>query len=532
MSKNITPNGKPRTSISTKVLLMALAPMGVLILAYFFFLRPAIGKAILDSKKDGVRQVVESAISVLATEDAKVKAGGMTKEEAQSRAKEVLQGLRYDGNNYVWIQAPGALIVMHPTKPEWNGTVQGTYKDASGQALFPALERAAGSAQGGFLGYTFAKPGQEGTFPKVGFVKNYESWGWIVGSGVYVDDVDRTIRAFNWTALGVMLGICIILSMLVSYLVKRMVRPLDDLVHDLRNSDLSRQIKVVSEDEIGEAAKAFNQYNAELRNKIEELSGYAQRVASGSNELSASAEEMSHAVQEIARVSEGLKDSGSEVSSAMQELSGNADRVARHTQESQRETKVAVSDTARSSDAGTQAVQGMGHIQTATDQIFQAVKVIQEIARQTNLLSLNAAIEAAKAGAQGKGFAVVAEEVRKLAERSRGAAKEIEELIQRTQGAVSEGVDSVKITMESLDAIRRRIEGLSERISQIGVFADGQAETSIKVTEMMSHTSQQLIQNATATTELAATVREIAHTSEDLAQVADGLRNLVGTFKL
>jgi methyl-accepting chemotaxis protein len=174
----------------------------------------------------------------------------------------------------------------------------------------------------------------------------------------------------------------------------------------------------------------------------------------------------------------------------------------------------------------------MDEIREATGQIVQAVKVIQDLARQTNLLSLNAAIEAAKAGAQGKGFAVVAEEVRKLAERSRGAAKEIEELILHTQEAVAGGVTSVQVTMESLEAIRRRIEGLSERITQIGTFADVQAETSQRVTERMAVTSQHLAQNATATTELAATVKEIAHTSEDLAQVADGLRNLVSTFKL
>jgi methyl-accepting chemotaxis protein len=311
-----------------------------------------------------------------------------------------------------------------------------------------------------------------------------------------------------------------------------MVRPLDELVRDLQTSDLSRQIKVEAEDEIGEAAKAFNEYNAGLREKILEMSGYATRVASGSNELSASAEEMSNAVEDIAKVSEGLKTSGEEVSSAMRNLSENADLVARHTQDSQRETAHAVSDTARSSEAGKGTVQGMDEIREATGQIVQAVKVIQDLARQTNLLSLNAAIEAAKAGAQGKGFAVVAEEVRKLAERSRGAAKEIEELILHTQEAVAGGVTSVQVTMESLEAIRRRIEGLSERITQIGTFADVQAETSQRVTERMAETSQHLAQNATATTELAATVKEIAHTSEDLAQVADGLRNLVSTFKL
>ena len=189
-------------------------------------------------------------------------------------------------------------------------------------------------------------------------------------------------------------------------------------------------------------------------------------------------------------------------------------------------------DTARSAEAGQGAVRGMGEIQEVTGQIVQAVRVIQDIARQTNLLSLNAAIEAAKAGAMGKGFAVVAEEVRKLAERSRSSAKEIEELIQRTQDAVSGGVDSVQTTMESLEAIRRRITDMASRIEQIGTFAGSQAETSAQVTRRMGETSQGLAQNAAATHELSATVQEIAKTSEDLAQVAEGLRRLVGGFRL
>jgi methyl-accepting chemotaxis protein len=519
-------------SMSLKVLLMALTPMVVLILAYLLFLMPAVGRSIMKSKQDGVRQVVEAAISLLAEIDAKVSAGTLTREEGQKQGKELLQGLKYDGNNYVWIQAPGSLIVMHPTKPEWNGKVMDAYKDASGQFLFPALEAAAKPPAGGFLDYTFTKPGQEGNFPKVSFVKRFGPWDWVVGSGVYVDDVNKQIQTFKWTALTMILGICLLLAVVVYRTTKRMVRPLHELVSDLQASDLTRQIKIETEDEIGQAAKAFNQYNAGLRGKILEMADYASRVASGSNELSASAEEMSSAVEDIAKVSENLKASGDDVAIAMRELSENANLVAQHTQASLRDTKGAVADAARSREASEGAVKGMGDIQAATSQIVRAIKVIQDIARQTNLLSLNAAIEAAKAGTHGKGFAVVADEVRKLAERSRQAAQEIEVLIQQTQDAVNEGVDSAQITMESLETIRRRIEGMSARNDQIGVFADGQAETSANVTGKMAQTTSHLAQNAAATTELAATVREIAHTSDELAQVADGLRNLVGTFKL
>jgi methyl-accepting chemotaxis protein len=174
----------------------------------------------------------------------------------------------------------------------------------------------------------------------------------------------------------------------------------------------------------------------------------------------------------------------------------------------------------------------MADIKQVTGQIVNAVSVIQEIARQTNLLSLNAAIEAAKAGAQGKGFAVVAEEVRKLAERSGGAAREIEGLILRTQEAVAGGVQGVDSTLASLSAIRERIDGVAESIREIHGLSRDQERTGQEVAAMMGQTTGRLAQNASATHELASTVQEIAKTSDELARVAEGLRAVVGSFKL
>jgi methyl-accepting chemotaxis protein len=174
----------------------------------------------------------------------------------------------------------------------------------------------------------------------------------------------------------------------------------------------------------------------------------------------------------------------------------------------------------------------MVQIKEATSQVFKAVQVIQDIARQTNLLSLNAAIEAAKAGHLGKGFAVVAEEVRKLAERSRTAALEIAQLNQHTQDAVAGGVEGMTTSLANLETIRVKITGIAESIREIGSLSTSQAGTSHDVAQRMDQTASQLAQNASATQELAATVQEITKTSDDLAGVAEGLRQVVGKFKV
>jgi methyl-accepting chemotaxis protein len=519
-------------NLSSKVLALSLLPVGLFLLFFAFYVLPTLRQEVMGAKKEGVRQVVETAITVLQEQQAQVQAGQRSLETAQARGKAILNALRYDKTNYLWVQSAGPRIVNHPLHPEWAGKATDELGSSTLANLYLDLERVAQNPDGGFHDYSFAKPGQQGVFPKVSYVRTFAPWGWTVGTGVYVDDVDQQVRAIAFVMFGGMLAVSLIVFFLARAVSHRMVRPLHHLVDGLRNSDLSKQIPVTVDDEVGQAAQAFNDYNGGMRRTVLGVSEYASRVASGSTELAASAEQMSHAVAEIARVSEDLKTAGERVSEAMRGLGSNADLVATRTQEAETRSHDVVQETDRSAEAGQGTARGMSDIQQVTSQIVKAVSVIQEIARQTNLLSLNAAIEAAKAGQQGKGFAVVAEEVRKLAERSGTAAREIEALIQRTQEVVSGGVESVDTTLASLEAIRERIGGMAHSITDIGGLSRQQAATGQQVAEMMAQTTGRLAQNASATHELASTVHEIAKTSDELAQVAEGLRAVVEGFKL
>ncbi len=519
-------------SLSAKVLALSLLPVGLFVLFFASYVMPTIYKSVMASKQAGVRQIVDLAMTMLEAQEVQVRAG-QPLEATQSRTKEVIAALRFDKTNYLWVQVPGPRIVVHPIHPDWNGIQTNDLKDPALVKLFQDLDRvAAQNPDGAFHHYEFTKPGQQGLFAKVSYVRTFAPWGWTIGTGVYVDDVDREVRAIALVMLGGMFLVSCLVFFLARTLSHRMVQPLHNLVEGLRNSDLSKQIQVTVEDEVGEAAMAFNDYNGGMRKTVLDVSEYAARVASGSTELAASADEMAKAVAEIAQVSEDLKNAGEQVSRSLQDLGANAGRVAGRTQDADAQTQDAVQETERSATAGQGTAQGMTDIQQVTGQIVLAVSVIQDIARQTNLLSLNAAIEAAKAGAQGKGFAVVAEEVRKLAERSGTAAREIEGLIKRTQEVVAGGADSVNTTLASLEAIRDRIGTVATSISEIGALSRQQEATGQSVAEMMSTTTGKLSQNASATHELASTVHEIAKTSDELARVAEGLRAVVGGFKL
>ena len=343
----------------------------------------------------------------------------------------------------------------------------------------------------------------------------------------------RNIRIISIVAgLALLSVISAIMARRVTSSILEPLERLSNAIGRVATGDMTAKAPVESNDEIGQLAQTFNGMVVDLNQALVNMGRASEQVASGSTELAASAEQMSTTVQETARVGEELRQAGRQVLESLRQLDANVESMADHTRQTGIKTDAAVQDTDRGAETGRGTSHGMQAIQEATSRIVQAVKVIQGLARQTNLLSLNAAIEAAKAGAQGKGFAVVAEEVRILAERSGHSAKEIEETINAMQEAVTEGASSVDVTIHHLEAIRDRISQVSGSIHEIGSLSQGQAETSREVGRLMNQTASRLDQNAAATQQLAATVHEVAKTSDELSQVAEVLKETVQRFKL
>ena len=349
------------------------------------------------------------------------------------------------------------------------------------------------------------------------------------------DEAQAGYRSSRMTIL-VILALALAGGALSAFFITRsIVRPIRAFMMALATAaggDLTVAAPVDSQDEVGSLGTALNKMLENLRRTLREVARAATDVASGSTELASSSDQMSATTGEIARGSEAINSVTTQMASAINQLAASVHQVAANVQSSVGQS-AQVEDAARQGgQGGADAVARMAKINEATTNIARVISLIQDIARQTNLLSLNAAIEAAKAGAQGKGFAVVAEEVRKLSERSREAAKEIEGLIQDTRLAVEGGTHAVESTLKLIGQIQEAIGSLTGLTREVGAATEEQATTAREVATHVDQAAHQVGQNAAATHELAATVQEISRTAGELARVSEGLAQAVAVFRV
>jgi len=322
------------------------------------------------------------------------------------------------------------------------------------------------------------------------------------------------------------------LTHLVRTQTERATKEIEATTSALHHGDLTRIPKVESQDELGHIAASLRQAIEAFRSDIQNMAQISERTASGATELAATAEQLNATTSDISQSAESQRRAMEQSSAALEEVTVSigevrsaavqAEKVAADSLKVSEQGKTSVEDSTRA----------MKAIEDSSTRVGKITAVIAEIAGQTNLLSLNAAIEAAKAGEHGKGFAVVAEEIRKLAERSASAAEEIDALIHESGQRVEAGTGSVEAVNRSLGAVETSIKDNANRIRSIALAMEEQSKASEEVVQAVSTTAQLTERNASATTQLASTTHEISRTIDDLARSANELRQLTSRFKL
>ncbi|MFB2640980.1 methyl-accepting chemotaxis protein [Shewanella bicestrii] len=479
----------------------------------------------------------------------------------QGNVNQALRDIRFGSSGYFFIYDSQGKNLFHAVMPNLEGQNKIDMTDPRGTKIIVGLLNAAKNGDGNFSFY-FQKPNTNEQIEKIGYSMMIPGTDWMLGTGAYIDDIDAVVEDYRTTVTEQMIDksyaillIALLLAAITAAVIlvtaQRMVTPIKNMADNLNDiakgeGDLTKRLAVKGDDEIAQLGRSFNLFVDKLQTIIGDVAHATAKVKTAANAIHDQTKVMSR--QLISHNNET-----DQVVTAITEMSATASEVAQNTTQVAEATHAATGDVAnaqRCVDASLEEISALmaqinnaaSNIQSLSEQsqkINSVLSVIGGIAEQTNLLALNAAIEAARAGEQGRGFAVVADEVRNLASRTQSSTLEINEMLSELHKLVSLAVktmeESQQSCIRSVDSSRAISESLGSVTSAVTAINDMSTQIATAATEQSSVT-EEINRNVFAIQEI---VNELLHSSEEAASVSQtvsqeglNLGKLVGQFKI
>ncbi|ENM3833472.1 methyl-accepting chemotaxis protein [Vibrio cholerae] len=531
-------------NIKVSYKLAAIVIVGIVgFLSLLFISANALKENLVAEREARLKAVIQSTLSQVAYLNQT-----LPKEQAQEQAKALINALRFDGNNYMFVIDESRYTVVHPIRQDLVGQQMGNPgKDTEGQFWFTMIDLARNGQQGSLIYHW--KNQQGNPADKLSFVNGFAPWGWILGSGMLLDDIEHAVYQ-QFLRMGfatlivtlVMIGLGVVIS-------RAVIQPLDtikDVMKKVAQGDLTAQIPVLGKDELGIVAQRINNSIAAVHDALVESVQSASSVAEAAIRIASSAEETSQAVVSQRDQLSQLATAMNQMTATVADVAGHAEDTARDTLDASKEANLGDKDVHSSVDSiralsvelGV-ATDQVNKLKEGVMQISEVTSVISGISEQTNLLALNAAIEAARAGDQGRGFAVVADEVRNLASRTHHSTDEIQTMInrlqqlavstasamQKSQALAANSVATAENAGSDLSLIVNHIQHVSDKATQIATAAEEQSAVAEEMNRNVSGINDAALEMSQAATYL-------AEESEKLADLSRQLDQKLTAFKL
>lgn len=535
---------------------------------------------------DRTRQVVETAHSVVVSLQARERAGSMTRAQAQGEAIRLIKEMRYGDNEYLWINDMQPRMIMHPTKPAMDGQELASVVDADGVHPFSEMANAVRQAGHGTIKYRWPKAGSDKPQPKISYVQGFAPWGWIIGSGVYVDDIHQALWKEAVNLLSLMAAVLLAvgaLNMLLARSISRPIMALGDRMRALVDGDttsaipglnrgdevggMAQAVEVFRENDIAKRAADAAKAKAEADQKmvVQTVSSHLSSLSNGDLTAAITTEfpsdyatlkgnfnealaklrtligqvsestaairtgsgEIAQASEDLARRTERNAASLEETSAALVQIDGRLKATAVAANRTVERADQAISTVGGGRDVADQAVQAMGRVSDSAKGIDGVIEGLDKIAFQTRVLAMNAAVEAGRAGNAGRGFAVVADLVSALAMRAEEEAKCARDQLTVTQADIVTAVGAVKKVDSALANISGDVTQVHELLATMAADNQAQSATMTQISAAIGAMDQSTQQNAAMVEETSAAARNLSVEVRSLAEQAE--RFVVGT---